>query len=77
MTLRTESGITQTWSTWCKALTASVTPAIAARFAITAKAWLVAKLAAGLAIATATCRCHLGALLAWAVITTPSGGGAW
>ena len=77
MALCTERGITQTWATRRKAFATTVTSAITTRFAITAKAWLVAKLAAGLAIATATCRRSLCTFLTRAVITAHGYHGAW
>jgi hypothetical protein len=69
MTLGTESRIAQTWATRRKAFTAAVTTAIATWFAITAKAWLIAKLTTGPAIATAANRGNFGTFLAWSVIT--------
>ena len=69
MALRTERGIAQTWAAWGKAF--------ATGFTVTAKAWLVAKLAAGFAIATTCSGRGLGAFLAGAVITAHSHHGAW
>jgi hypothetical protein len=72
--LGTEGGITQTWATGCKTITATVAGiAPHAGTTVTAKARLVAKLARGFAItATETCRGNFGAFLAWAVVT-PNG----
>jgi hypothetical protein len=75
--LSTESCITQTWAARCKAFAASITSTIAAWLAVTAKSWLVTKLAAGLAIATKASGGGFGTLLAWAVITAHSHDWAW
>jgi hypothetical protein len=68
--LGAESSIPQTWTARRKAFATTVTSAIAAWFAITAKARLIAKLATRLAIAATACRCCLRAFLAWAVIAS-------
>lgn len=75
--LGSESCIAQTRATRCKAFSAAFAATISTWFAITAKARLIAKLAARLAIAaTARWRC-VGAFLARSVIPAHCHHGAW